>query len=265
MTGYVERIDGRINGNIDRQKQEIPNNNRISAFDRRRKLNQPTRYARNGERFERTYRNLRQNTNQGKRIHSLVDTSFKSANHKTVAVSFEQNMHNCHDLQVRRNGIYKFGTQYEVGNEAGRFFYERYCDFNTDGGAWTVIQRRFINDQQENFNRSWMDYRLGFGELDAEFWFGNDFIHKLTSDEDVELRIILEDITGIELWAQYSTFKVDSEEYNYNLIIDGYKGTIPDGFLHHNDQEFSTYDRQNDNNDGISCATAYGSGWWFNE
>lgn len=27
------------------------------------------------------------------------------------------------------------------------------------------------------------DYKHGFGELSAEFWFGNDYIHRLTSSE----------------------------------------------------------------------------------
>ncbi len=152
-----------------------------------------------------------------------------------------------------------------MSNEAGRFFYERYCDFNTDGGAWTVIQRRFINDHQENFNRSWLDYKHGFGELDREFWFGNDFIHQLTSDEDVELRIVLEDTNGRKAWARYSVFRVDSEEYNYNLMISGYRGSFENGPLSHTDQEFSTYDRQNDNNGDLSCASLYGNGWWFNK
>lgn len=102
-----------------------------------------------------------------------------------------------------------------MSNEAGRFFYERYCDFNTNGGAWTVIQRRYVNDQQENFNRSWSDYKFGFGDLDREFWFGNDFIHKLTSDEDMELRIFIEDSAGRTGWAQYSVFRVDSEGKNF--------------------------------------------------
>lgn len=178
---------------------------------------------------------------------------------------FEPNKYSCHDLQVRKNGIYKFTSMDEVSNEAGRFLYERYCDFSTDGGAWTVIQRRFMNNQQENFNRSWLDYKLGFGELDKEFWFGNDFIHKLTFDEDVELRVVLEDVQGRKGWAEYSLFKVDSEEYNYNLIIDGYRGTIPGGLHYNSDQEFSTYDQQNDNNENSNCASSYGNGWWFNK
>ncbi|KAJ6633310.1 Fibroleukin [Pseudolycoriella hygida] len=190
----------------------------------------------NVERYENTYRNIRRDLNQ---------------------VTFEPNKFNCHDLQLRINGTYKFGSLDEVSNEAGRFFYERYCDFNTDGGAWTVIQKRFVNDQQENFNRSWLDYKLGFGDLNKEFWFGNDFIHRLTSHEDVELRIVVEDTTGRTDWAQYTLFKVDSEEYNYNLVIGGYKGSIPDAFPTNNDHEFSTYDRQNDNDTDESE-------WWFN-
>lgn len=181
-----------------------------------------------------------------------------------VSVNFEPNKYNCHELQKRVNGVYKFASQDEISNKAGRFFHERYCDFDTDGGAWTVIQRRLINDRPENFNRTWFDYKLGFGELDKEFWFGNDFIHQLTYDEDVELRIVFEDTTGRKGWASYSLFRVDSEEYNYNLFIGSYRGTIPNGPIYHNDQEFSTYDRQNDNSD-ISCASSYGYGWWFNK
>lgn len=153
----------------------------------------------------------------------------------------------------------------EVSNEAGRFFYERFCDFDTDGGAWTLIQRRYAKKHQENFNRTWLDYKLGFGDLDKEFWFGNDFIHQLTFDEDVELRITLEDTSGRKDWAEYSLFKVDSERFNYNLMIGDYRGSIPDSFLYHNDQEFSTYDRQNDNNESVSCASSYGNGWWYNK
>lgn len=145
----------------------------------------------------------------------LHQSTSQRTHRKYVTVFFEPNKYNCHDLQKRRNGIYKFASDEEVSNEAGRFFYERYCDFNTNGGAWTVIQRRYVNDQQENFNRSWSDYKFGFGDLDREFWFGNDFIHKLTFDEDMELRILIEDSTGRTGWAQYSVFKVDSEGKNF--------------------------------------------------
>ena len=31
------------------------------------------------------------------------------------------------------------------------------------------------------FYRGWNDYKSGFGQLTAEFWLGNDKIHRLTA------------------------------------------------------------------------------------
>ena len=40
-----------------------------------------------------------------------------------------------------------------------------------------VIQRRGqYSGGQLNFTRSWADYKAGFGDLNGEFWSGNDFI-----------------------------------------------------------------------------------------
>lgn len=45
--------------------------------------------------------------------------------------------------------------------------------------VWQVIQRRGdYGLPRENFSVNWRDYKLGFGQLDREFWFGNDFIHR---------------------------------------------------------------------------------------
>lgn len=93
-----------------------------------------------------------------------------------LSVEFHQpDKQGCHQLTVRENGLYTFGT-IEL-NEANRDLNRRYCKFATDGSAWTVIQRRELLDLQENFNRSWNEYKNGFGDLSYEFWFGNNFIH----------------------------------------------------------------------------------------
>ena len=57
------------------------------------------------------------------------------------------------------------------------------------GTDWVVIMQRF--DGSLNFNRNWIDYRNGFGELGGqrEFWLGNELISLLTSTAVYTLRI----------------------------------------------------------------------------
>ncbi|RXG70053.1 Ficolin-2 [Armadillidium vulgare] len=79
----------------------------------------------------------------------------------------------------------------------------------TDGGGWTVIQYRYDFAKRENFYRRWTEYKLGFGNLESEFWLGLDNIHALVSDSLMELRIDLEDYEGnIIRWANYSYFQI---------------------------------------------------------
>lgn len=62
--------------------------------------------------------------------------------------------------------------------------FPRYCDQTLAAGGWTVIQRRGPTKdgnslfEPMNFTRSWDEYREGFGDLDGEFWWGNEFIYR---------------------------------------------------------------------------------------
>ena len=137
-----------------------------------------------------------------------------------------------------------------------------YCD----GSGWTVIQRRF--DGSENFYRDWASYKRGFGELQREFWLGNDAIHLLTAQavypSGSEARIYYGPFNGLSLSQvysySYSHFQVNSEKTKYTLHVTG-----DSHFQSSDKQEFSTYDRDNDGAPSHHCARDYQyAGWWIN-
>lgn len=142
-----------------------------------------------------------------------------------------------------------------------------FCDMELDGGGWTLLQRR--QDGSVNFNRTWAEYRSGFGELDGgEFWLGNNMIHLLTRERDMVLRVELEDFDGVMEYAEYEQFKVASERMRFRLTVDGYSGTAGDALrfsktYDHNNRAFTTSDRDHDRYPSGNCGAYYSSGWWF--
>uniref|UniRef100_A0A3B4ZJL5 Tenascin-like n=1 Tax=Stegastes partitus TaxID=144197 RepID=A0A3B4ZJL5_9TELE len=132
-----------------------------------------------------------------------------------------------------------------------------YCDMESDGGGWTVFQRR--KDGSVDFFRGWKEYTKGFGDLSGEFWLGLESLHNLTAMTKMSLRVDLRD--GDEsVFAQYSTFEVAKR--HYKLTVGGYTGTAGDSLTYHNNRIFSTKDR--DPAPFITrCAMSYRGGWWY--
>ena len=83
--------------------------------------------------------------------------------------------------------------------------------------GWTVIQRR--EDGSENFYRSWDDYAEGFGELNGEFWLGNDKIHQITQTDKFAIRFDLEDGEGSTRYAEYDLVVVADKYDKYRLCV----------------------------------------------
>ena len=137
--------------------------------------------------------------------------------------------------------------------------FQVYCDMETDGGGWTVFQRRM--DGSVNFYRNWTDYQQGFGNLNGEFWLGLEKIHRLTSTA-TELRVDMQDFEGNSAYAEYTSFSVGDSASKYNLTVSGYSGTAGDSFGGHNGYRFSTRDQDNDAW-GDSCAQTFKGGWWY--
>ena len=80
----------------------------------------------------------------------------------------------------------------------------------TEKLACFIIHKRGFNEGEginENFTRTWDEYKNGFGDHDKEFWLGNDQIHLLTRSGDSRLRLEFEDWDGNTAWAEYDTFR----------------------------------------------------------
>ena len=100
--------------------------------------------------------------------------------------------------------------------------FDVFCDQTTAGGGWTVFQKRL--DGSVDFFLNWNDYKVGFGDLNGEFWLGLDKIHRLTSDDNSMLRVDLEDFEGNTAYAEYNMFSVMNENDKYKLNLGSYSG-----------------------------------------
>ncbi|XP_076157845.1 tenascin-like [Alosa pseudoharengus] len=132
-----------------------------------------------------------------------------------------------------------------------------YCDMETDGGGWTLFQRR-VNGKV-NFYRGWKDYRSGFGDPSEEFWMGNDLLHNMTKMKPMSLRVDMR-AEGESVFAKYSSFSIGQGK-TYTLRVSGYTGNAGDSMTYHNGRVFSTRDR--DLSDIRVCAISYRGGWWY--
>ena len=73
----------------------------------------------------------------------------------------------CHDIYRRG---YRTAGVYQVKPDSAAQLDNVYCEM-INGTGWTLIQRR--RDGTLSFNRRWLEYKYGFGNLYGEFWIGN--------------------------------------------------------------------------------------------
>ncbi|XP_058446713.1 ficolin-2-like [Malaya genurostris] len=136
-----------------------------------------------------------------------------------------------------------------------------YCDADFEAGGWVVIQRRVVGTV--DFYQPWAQYKQGFGNLEGEFWFGNDKIHQLTKNNPREINFVMTDWDDRMAVAKYSSFEIGSEQQKYLLKSVGiYSGTAGDSFTWHSYKYFSTYDQDNAKAQN-NCAVSGHGAWWY--
>ncbi|XP_065360444.1 angiopoietin-4 isoform X3 [Calliphora vicina] len=137
------------------------------------------------------------------------------------------------------------------------------CDEELLGGGWTLIMNRFNGDI--NFQRGWLEYKHGFGNLAGEFFIGLEKLYALTASNVHELLITLEDFDNKRKYARYNLFAIGNEQESYELKLLGkYEGDAGDSFSYHAGSKFSTFDNDNDGCVDCNCAQSHKGAWWYN-
>lgn len=167
----------------------------------------------------------------------------------------------CLEILERRpwssSGVYYIYLNGDNSNKTKVF-----CDMDTDGGGWTVFQRR--QDGSVGFFLGWSDYKMGFGDVNHEFWMGLDLLRDQTKNGSFELRVDLKDWDDNAVYAHYSSFSI-GEGPGFTLNVAGYSGTAGDGLKYHNGMNFSTYDNNQDvhADPNYNCANVYQGAFWY--
>ncbi|XP_061165575.1 angiopoietin-related protein 7-like [Saccostrea echinata] len=167
----------------------------------------------------------------------------------------------CYDIYncgIKKTGIYKIFPYRNVNNSTS---VQVLCDMELTGGGWTVIQHRNRDNPRVNFNTTWDEYKRGFGDVNGNYWLGNDVIHKLTTTFQNELYIKMKSTNNQDHEVKYNQFSISSEADGYRLSLGTKIGSITDAFRGYNivNEKFSTFDHDNQHRCGSRC----GSGWWF--
>lgn len=185
-------------------------------------------------------------------LRHLVEDKTSAVNHQ-VAEMVAVDCQDLYELGRNASGVYHLAKH-------GR---DVLCEMEGGDGGWLVVQRRARVNQQVNFNLGWDDYKKGFGDVETEFWIGNDFLHVLTNQKVYEMRVDFHDYEKGPYYASYSTFRVGAEGSNYPLYIGEFSGNTSDAFTYHQGRSFSTKDRDNDLYSIGNCADEFTGGWWY--
>jgi len=114
-----------------------------------------------------------------------------------------------------------------------------------------------------NFNRSWAEYREGFGSPESHnFVLGLDKLSCLTKSGKCHVRVEEKTVSDVWYYGAFKSIVVESESENFRLSLESYEGTTS-GASDLVGQQFSTFDRDNDQSTYSNCALINGGGWWY--
>ncbi|CAK6969447.1 tenascin-N [Scomber scombrus] len=189
---------------------------------------------------------------KGNKRSKVVETIFR-----TVGLLYPFPM-DC--VQIMKNGNTKSGiyTVYINNNRSKPI--QAYCDMDTDGGGWLMLQRRTTG--RLDFMKRWRQYIAGFGNMTDEFWIGLDKIYELTNTPtQYEVRFDL-GVGSERAYAVYDNFQIAPVKQKFKLTIGKYSGNAGDAMTYHQGRPWTTVDSDNDIALG-NCALTHRGAWWY--
>ena len=164
-------------------------------------------------------------------------------------------------LDILQRGLGYTDGVYSIRLNKSREAMKVYCDMTSDGGGWTVFQKRF--NGSVDFYRNFSDCYNGFGSIYGEFWLGLKYIYQMTVGIVNELRLDLGKVTGDTVYEVYQNFSISGYPL-YTLHIGSYSGTAGDsglGLSYNNGYPFSTFDKIQ--GPYTRCPTDDHGSWWY--
>ena len=172
---------------------------------------------------------------------------------------------NCRQIYESNNQLES--RVYTLRDSNGASF-DAFCNMSINGlHGWTVIQRRLNNITP--FNRTWQEYKNGFGDASSNYWIGLQKIRDILGAESTTFQLYI----GMESFhprdtyrsAFYDSFNLGNEQENYKLRVGSIRqdSSAGDSLMYHSEKPFSTPDRDNDSSPRVHCAQKFNAGWWF--
>lgn len=143
--------------------------------------------------------------------------------------------------------------------------FQALCDYDH---GFTFILHRPAWCAQQNFTRTWQEYRAGFGDLNCNHWLGLDNIHRLTALDIYSLEV---NVDVYNDWGQgfYCPFSVAGPTSDFAITLSSFTtptaNTLTDAFRMANGQNidgkpFATFDHDTLR---TGCPQRTASGFWF--
>lgn len=137
--------------------------------------------------------------------------------------------------------------------------------------SWIIVYELY--KKTFNWTRPWNDYKIGFGQLGSDYWFGLEKLHKLTAAGAVRYKLRMESrliSKSNSLYIEMADFSIGDEASYYQLTWSGMTSSDKsmigrESQSYHIGKMFSTYDNNSayDIDNHRSCPELCGGGWWY--